>query len=774
MPQHRPARRRASLALTIGLLAAIMTLPATGAGAQDLPPTTRLAPAPVATADPTTSDRVTSAVRAGDGWIDTADRAAVIAAYDAEFGRDEPATGFTGSTSSCQPGTTSAAYRASLLKRINWYRAMAGTGTAITENTTWTRSAQAAALIMAAENRISHTPTPDWACWTSSGADGAATSNLTLGAAGTTSMDLYMEDPGSGNASIGHRSWLLHPGITQMGLGDVVTPTRKANATKLFATGIPPSGDAGAVRDAGRYLSWPPPGYVPIETIHPRWSLQRRSGVAGVTDFSTATVSVRIGGSTAAVTPEYRSNDRIVFQPRLPAVVTDTAVTVTVSGILVAGTRVSRTWTTTILPVGASTPPFPVQRSVYVPITPCRVVDTRSQGGRFGPNVQRAYRITGTGAQFAAQGGKVGGCGIPAGATAVEATATAVAPSAANGFLRAGPSDRVLPNATFLNYTAGHGVTNTGAIPLGTGSTTQLAMRNYGGTSDYVIDLQGYFVAEAQPGLRYVAVAPCRVVDTRTRGGAFPPRAQRTYQVAGTGATFAGQGGKAGGCGVPAGAEAVEATVTAIPAAAEAGYARAWPAGQAQPNATFVNYSHRQPVTNTGAIPLAAADTDQLAVANAGGTSDFVIELQGYYTRTEPGSVYVPIVPCRAVDTRTSGGLLAAAASRTFHVSGFSTESVATRQYAGQGGAAATCDVPHDATAVEASLTAVAPASAKGYARIWATSTPAPNATFLNYTPTQSITNTGAVPIAPLGDLDLSNHSGSSHYVVDIQGYFTG
>ncbi|MCB1040627.1 MAG: hypothetical protein KDA94_14015, partial [Acidimicrobiales bacterium] len=74
---------------------------------------------------------------------------------------------------------------------------------------------------------------------------------------------------------------------------------------------------------------------------------------------------------------------------------------------------------------GAPLPPT----SLYVPIVPCRVVDTRQGGGKLNNREIRAYQIAGSGPAFAAQGGLPGGCDIPTGAVAVEASITAVSPS---------------------------------------------------------------------------------------------------------------------------------------------------------------------------------------------------------------------------------------------------------------------------------------------------------------------------------------------------------
>ena len=68
-----------------------------------------------------------------------------------------------------------------------------------------------------------------------------------------------------------------------------------------------------------------------------------------------------------------------------------------------------------------------------------------------------------------------------------------------SGWRRAWPAGQAVPNATFLNYTRGQSTTNTGAVPLSTASSSQLSLRNYSGTSHFVVDVMGYFVSDGPP-----------------------------------------------------------------------------------------------------------------------------------------------------------------------------------------------------------------------------------------------------------------------------------
>jgi hypothetical protein len=406
--------------------------------------------------------------------------------------------------------------------------------------------------------------------------------------------------------------------------------------------------------------------------------------------------------------------------------------------------------------------------AVYVPITPCRVVDTRLAGGPLTNREIREYQIGGTGPIFAAQGGRTGGCNIPTNASAAEASVTAVSPTT-SGFFRAYPADQPMPNATFLNYARNQDITNTGSITMASTGTTDIKARNFGGTSHYVIDIQGYYIDPAVlDGAVYVPITPCRVVDTRLAGGPLTNREIREYQIGGTGPIFAAQGGRTGGCNIPTNASAAEASVTAV-SPTTSGFFRAYPADQPMPNATFLNYARNQDITNTGSITMASTGTTDIKARNFGGTSHYVIDIQGYYIDPAvlDGAVYVPITPCRVVDTRLAGGPLTNREIREYQIGG--TGPI----FAAQGGRTGGCNIPTNASAAEASVTAVSPTTS-GFFRAYPADQPMPNATFLNYARNQDITNTGSITMASTGTTDIKarNFSGTSHYVIDIQGYY--
>ncbi|MCB0977641.1 MAG: hypothetical protein KDB02_09300 [Acidimicrobiales bacterium] len=277
--------------------------------------------------------------------------------------------------------------------------------------------------------------------------------------------------------------------------------------------------------------------------------------------------------------------------------------------------------------------------ATYVPITPCRIVDTRRAAGAVAAFTSRTWRVAGDGPEFADQGGRAGGCGVPDNAVAVELTLSATEPRW-SGYLRAWPADVDAPVATMLNYPRNHAATNTGAVAIATNPSAQdLTVEAFNGTTHVVVDVQGYYTTAPGTGASFTAVNPCRIVDTRLAGGSLAAGTSRVFRVTGTD-DMAPQGGIASGCGVPVTATAVEATISVVDPAGT-GYLRAWPADGPAPTATVANFHRRVNVSNTGAATIAIdSGTADIAVRSYGSRTHVVIDIEGWYApSTYPTSV---------------------------------------------------------------------------------------------------------------------------------------
>ena len=246
----------------------------------------------------------------------------------------------TADVSSCAPGATGAAFKEAVLRRINWFRAMAGIPAAVTFNSANHVKCQDAAMMMSRNNALSHTPPPGWLCYTVDGADAADSSNLALGSAGADSIVGYMKDSQANNTAVGHRRWLMYPQTQVMGTGDVPAASgfSAANATWVFDANY--GGPRPPTRTA--YVAWPPAGFVPYQVVYPRWSF----ALPGA-NLSGATVTMRSNGVLVSVAYEpyaagFGENTRVWVPMGLnansdattfPFGVSDTVYTVAISNI---------------------------------------------------------------------------------------------------------------------------------------------------------------------------------------------------------------------------------------------------------------------------------------------------------------------------------------------------------------------------------------------------------------------------------------------------------
>ena len=133
----------------------------------------------------------------------------------------------------------------------------------------------------------------------------------------------------------------------------------------------------------------------------------------------------------------------------------------------------------------------PNRSTTYVPVVPCRIASTTPASvPAFGVQETRSLKVVGN---LSSQGGLSAGCGIPAAATAIEASISATFNQGA-GYLRAWPAGAPEPQATILNYTDAGAATNTGAVTITSGTGNAFTIKNYGSVTDVVVDVQGYYV----------------------------------------------------------------------------------------------------------------------------------------------------------------------------------------------------------------------------------------------------------------------------------------
>jgi len=263
--------------------------------------------------------------------------------------------GMANATAQGTPGTTSAAFQSAVQLRINYFRAMAGIPASIGFDSNESAMDQQAALMMAANNSLSHTPPTSWLLYTAAGATAAGSSNLAIGLNGPDSITGYIQDPGSTNYFAGHRRWILYPQTQTMATGDVPASNgfSAANATWILDSNF--GGTRPATRDT--FVAWPAPGYVPYQLVFPRWSFAYPNA-----NFANASVSMTLNGTpiAAAISSttdsgfgeqtmvwDYNNYDPTVTQSA-PKPASDLTYNVKVNGVLINGVSQNFSYSVTL------------------------------------------------------------------------------------------------------------------------------------------------------------------------------------------------------------------------------------------------------------------------------------------------------------------------------------------------------------------------------------------------------------------------------------------
>jgi hypothetical protein len=384
----------------------------------------------------------------------------------------------------------------------------------------------------------------------------------------------------------------------------------------------------------------------------------------------------------------------------------------------------------------------------FVPVAPCRVMDTREpgRGTLYGPpnlggGVVRQVPI----------GGSI--CGIPASATAFSINITVV-PFGSLGFLSVWPGGSRQPYVSTLNSQGAKILSNAAIVPAGVNGSIALFASD---PTDVVVDINGYFTTPGPSTLQFYPVTPCRVVDTRPglgKSGAFGPPSMTVSGVARQFPILSG------GCNVPAAAQAYSLNFTVVPIGKLA-FLTTWPSNQPQPFVSTLNSLDGRIVANAAIVPASTTDgsISVYTYSEVAGT-DVVIDINGYFAPPGPGglSLYT-ITPCRAADTRLGLGgsnLSSASPLRTFPLS------------------SGACNVPSTVRAYSLNATVV-PSGPLGFLAAWPNGLPQPGVSTLNSTDGSVVANAALVPAGADGSINIYvnlNPGVFTDLVLDLNGYF--
>ena len=280
----------------------------------------------------------------------------------------------------------------------------------------------------------------------------------------------------------------------------------------------------------------------------------------------------------------------------------------------------------------------PTAKLQFVPISPCRVVDTRNPDGPFGgPPIhgftQRDFPLP------------QGACNLPGNSVAY-ALNVSVVPHGRLGYLTVFPTSEQLPATSTLNSLDGRIKANAAIVQGGVNAGVTVFASD---TTDVILDVAGYFIPSTSSTLALFALPPCRVIDTRRPAGplggpALQGSSTRSFPVL-----------DASECNIPSTAQAYSLNVTAIPHGALR-YLTVWPSGENQPVVSTLNAPTGTIVANAALVQSGTSGAVSVYTTD---NTDLVIDINGYFAAPASGpnplSLYT-LQPCRVLDTRRGRG----------------------------------------------------------------------------------------------------------------------
>jgi endo-1,4-beta-xylanase len=373
----------------------------------------------------------------------------------------------------------------------------------------------------------------------------------------------------------------------------------------------------------------------------------------------------------------------------------------------------------------------------FVPVTPCRVADTRNPAGPFGGPTMTASSTR----SFAIP---QSGCGIPFTAQAYSLNVTVVPPGPLS-YLTLWPAGQVQPLVSTLNSFQGLVVANAAIVPAGDGGAVNVFVTD---AANVILDINGYFDSPSAASYTFYPVSPCRIADTRGAAGPFGGPTMTADQSR----DFAIL---SSGCTIPSVPGAYSLNVTVVPAG-YLGFLTTWPAGEARPQVSTLNSWTGKVVANAALVPAGNNKDVSVYVSNP---TDVILDINGYFGRFGSAGAlsFYPVAPCRVVDTRGGNGplggpILEAQTSRSFSIP--------------SGG----CGIPASAAAYSMNVTVV-PDGILPFLTAWPSGSPQPPVSTLNSFDGTVTANAALVPAGENGAISIYV-AGRTQVILDIDGYF--
>jgi uncharacterized repeat protein (TIGR03803 family) len=302
-----------------------------------------------------------------------------------------------------------------------------------------------------------------------------------------------------------------------------------------------------------------------------------------------------------------------------------------------------------------------------------------------------------------------------------------------------------IPGCAAVPLTALTAVCTTSTLAVGTDAivATYSGDSNYMGSSGTLSQL----VNPTPSAVQFVAVTPCRLVDTRQTGGAIQGGSSRDFPVQ-----------QEGGCNISATAAAYSLNVTVVPHG-PLGYLTIWPTGEGRPVVSTLNSVDGRVKANAAIVPAGTSGDVSVYVTD---TTNVILDIDGYFAPVSGSTLaFYPLSPCRVADTRDSTkppGLgppqLSSLTPRAFPV------------------LTSTC-IPTGVSpaAYSFNFTVVPGGHPVGYLSVWPTGQNQPVVSTLNDQTGTIVANAALVPAGTGGDVSVYA-TDNTQLVIDIDGYF--
>jgi hypothetical protein len=294
--------------------------------------------------------------------------------------------------------------------------------------------------------------------------------------------------------------------------------------------------------------------------------------------------------------------------------------------------------------------------------------------------------------------------------------------------------------------------------------------RSAGLTDDYTFVAAGaytpltpYRVCDTRVFAPGVAHNQCNTGNNKTLG----PYGTVTAQIT---TTTAGQ--------VPMHAQAVVVNVTAIDHSTTSTYVVAYPAGVAtRPTASNINLSGGKVGSNLVIVQLSASG--QITLYNAAGSTDVIVDVQGYFTTPTPSSTageFHPIPPLRICDSRANAHTECAGATNNPLIGGHWSHVVLSGDP--PGGTGQSIPASSAAAAAVFNLTGVGGTAPTTFLSVTpalpGNTCPIAAPAFSNLNPAEgtALPNRVISELGPDQDVCIYNASGDINIVIDLNGWF--